>query len=566
MQLILLLSLLVIAACAFFAGCKRDKEPDPVPLYYIETFKFAADKNPGLVFDVSGSVSGDTIRVLLAPGTDLKNLVPTITYKGASMSPVNGVAMDFSLPVHYTITAQNGNRRSYVVIVRHLSTEKAITGFQLRSQENPGLTATISGVISGDTIVVPYSGTLSLNNLIPYITYSGTQLAPNSGVAMDFRQPVEYAVSAEDGTIRRYKVFVTRNKVLYIGSDDGNLYALDAGSGSLRWKFNTGGSVRSSPALADGVVYVGSGDGYMYAIDSATGVLKWKYRFYNAVNSNPVVSGGVVYFNCADKLYALNAATGALKWQLNTGDQANTVASPTVVNGKVYVSTLIGSFSVGAVDALTGQLLWSYQGGICRSNPAVVNGVVYIGGEWYKLIALDAGTGAVKWQYADQNYGGSTSPTVAAGKVFIGGYDGSIYAFDSAAGTLQWKFASNGIKYMGYQSAIGITVGLWSSSVYADGILFAGNNDGENYAINANTGSAAWIYGNTLSANPAATQATVANGIAFFGTVGGDVVALDAATGNLKWKFKTMGGVYSGACVVSVDGVIARPGGTGDTQ
>ncbi|GAA3927617.1 PQQ-binding-like beta-propeller repeat protein [Chitinophaga oryziterrae] len=74
---------------------------------------------------------------------------------------------------------------------------------------------------------------------------------------------------------------------------------------------------------------------------------------------------------------------------------------------------------------------------------------------------------------------------------------------------------------MGYQDATGITVGLWSSPVYANGIVFAGNNDGENYAINAATGRSAWTYGNTLSEHPAATQATVANGIVFFGTSSG---------------------------------------------
>lgn len=301
----------------------------------------------------------------------------------------------------------------------------------------------------------------------------------------------------------------------------------------------------------------------MYAIDSATGALKWKYRLYNAVYSSPAVSGGVVYVNCAANLYAFDAATGALKWKFYTADQASTTANPTIINGQVYESTLIGNFSVGAIDALTGNLKWSYQAGICRSNPAVVNGVVYIGGEWYKLIALDAATGALKWRYYDLEFGSSTSPTVAAGKVFIGAYDGSIYAFDSATGTLQWKFASNGIKYMGYQNATGITVGLWSSPVYANGFVFAGNDDGLNYAINAATGSSAWMYGNGMSENQVATQATVANGIAYFGTVGGDVVALDAAGGSLKWKFTTKGGVYSGGCVVGVDGAVWRQEGQG---
>jgi outer membrane protein assembly factor BamB len=50
------------------------------------------------------------------------------------------------------------------------------------------------------------------------------------------------------------------------GSDDHNLYALDAVSGQNHWSFQTGGKVQSSPTVVDGIVYVGSDDGKLYAI------------------------------------------------------------------------------------------------------------------------------------------------------------------------------------------------------------------------------------------------------------------------------------------------------------
>ncbi|NLE07814.1 MAG: PQQ-binding-like beta-propeller repeat protein, partial [Dehalococcoidales bacterium] len=49
--------------------------------------------------------------------------------------------------------------------------------------------------------------------------------------------------------------------------DDGALYAVDASTGELRWKYQTGSRVTSSPAVVDGVVYVGSEDGKIYAIE-----------------------------------------------------------------------------------------------------------------------------------------------------------------------------------------------------------------------------------------------------------------------------------------------------------
>ncbi|MFI8930724.1 PQQ-binding-like beta-propeller repeat protein [Streptomyces sp. NPDC053474] len=56
--------------------------------------------------------------------------------------------------------------------------------------------------------------------------------------------------------------------VVYVGSDDDNLYAVDAATGKKRWTFPTGHSVGSSPAVADGVVYFGSNDNNLYAVQT----------------------------------------------------------------------------------------------------------------------------------------------------------------------------------------------------------------------------------------------------------------------------------------------------------
>ncbi|MGB8908718.1 MAG: PQQ-binding-like beta-propeller repeat protein [Candidatus Cybelea sp.] len=56
------------------------------------------------------------------------------------------------------------------------------------------------------------------------------------------------------------------NGMAYVGSYDGNAYALKAATGARLWTFLTGGEVFSSPAVVNGVVHVGSGDGNMYAL------------------------------------------------------------------------------------------------------------------------------------------------------------------------------------------------------------------------------------------------------------------------------------------------------------
>src|SRR5258708_5399764 len=88
--------------------------------------------------------------------------------------------------------------------------------------------------------------------------------------------------------------------MLYFGSDDSYMYALNALTGELKWKLKTGDVVYSSPAVADGVVYIGSHDGYLYAVDEKTGDERWKSKTGNRVYSSPAVSNGIVYFRSAD--------------------------------------------------------------------------------------------------------------------------------------------------------------------------------------------------------------------------------------------------------------------------
>ena len=78
--------------------------------------------------------------------------------------------------------------------------------------------------------------------------------------------------------------------------------------GTLKWTFNTGGAIHSSPAIVDGVVYFGSRDGNIYALDADTGEKLWEFKTDSWVESSPAVVGGIVYCGSNDAhLYALDA-------------------------------------------------------------------------------------------------------------------------------------------------------------------------------------------------------------------------------------------------------------------
>ena len=108
---------------------------------------------------------------------------------------------------------------------------------------------------------------------------------------------------------------------IYVGSNDGNLYAINP-TGSLKWTFQTGGAVHSHPAIgSDGTIYVGSWDHYLYAINP-DGSLKWTFPTKGEVNSSPIIgSDGTIYVGSWDHyLYAINP-DGSLKWTFLTSGQ-----------------------------------------------------------------------------------------------------------------------------------------------------------------------------------------------------------------------------------------------------
>jgi outer membrane protein assembly factor BamB len=270
---------------------------------------------------------------------------------------------------------------------------------------------------------------------------------------------------------------VVAGGMVYFGGGDGNVYALDAQSGELQWKFQTGDVVHASPAYADGVLFFGSWDSYFYALDARTGAEKWRFHggedpvIHNQVGfqSSPAVVDGVVYTGCRDSnLYALDAATGKQKWHFyNDGSWVNT--SPAVTHGKVIFGTS-DSHLYFVLDAQTGKPLVRQEAkAYMFSSPAVASDVVYIGVLNGTLAARDLNSGELLWEFqteaSRQNYDWAltadgqfnepllfwsgwreapivgalqqfghgailSSPLIVGGVVYFGSADGNMYALE----------------------------------------------------------------------------------------------------------------------------------------
>ena len=285
------------------------------------------------------------------------------------------------------------------------------------------------------------------------------------------------------------------------------MYAVDASTGDLVWRFTTDTDFYSSPAISNGVVYNGDSRTF-YALKAATGAMLWNYTGDgDSFNSSPVISGGIVYAGRDDnKLYAFNASSGELVWTYSTGNYVE--SSPALSDGRVYVGS--EDRKVYALNATNGATLWSYTtgGGISASSPAVSNGVLYVGSNDDKVYALNATSGTLIWSYTT----GDTvlsSPAVANGTAYVGSDDGNAYALNDATGALLWKYATNGR--------------VRSSPAISGSTLYVGSTDNKLYALDATKGILLWSY--TTGGSIDLSSPAITSGFVYVGSEDGNMYA-----------------------------------------
>jgi outer membrane protein assembly factor BamB len=297
------------------------------------------------------------------------------------------------------------------------------------------------------------------------------------------------------------------NGVVYVGSWDNNVYAIDATNGAQLWSFATGDPVYSSPAVVNVVVYVGSNDHNVYALNATNGAQLWKYTTASWVESSPAVVNGVVYVGGNDSnVYALNATTGVKKWSYTTGSAV--FSSPAVVNGVVYVGS--DDNNTYAIDATNGAKLWSFAtGGFVDSSPAVSNGVVYVGSDDSNVYALNATNGAKLWSFAAGYLGVESSPAVVNGVVYVGSDNHYVYALNATNGAQLWSQPTDS--------------GVYSSPAVVNGVVYVGSDDNNIYALNATNGGRLWSL---ATRDIVVSCPAVVNGVVYVGSDDSNVYAI----------------------------------------
>lgn len=293
--------------------------------------------------------------------------------------------------------------------------------------------------------------------------------------------------------------------------------------GKTFWTFKTGAKLYASPVLFGARIYVGAEDGHLYALNKNTGREIWRFKAGASVSMQPAICGQMLYASSKDgRIYALNCKTGKLKWIFKTGKQKQ-----------------VGAFGLWGMKPLDQYMEDPYD--FLISAPVIKRDgnkeVLYVGsGDGY-VYAIDAGCGELKWKFKTNGIIRST-PTVDEHKVYIGSWDSYIYALDRKNGTLIWKYKT------GEDPGTHLMEGFQAEAVIGKGKLYLGSRDGFFYALNTDKGTLDWKY--DAKGSWIISRAAVADSTVYLTTSDSYLfVALNAKTGKENYRIKTSGYNFS---------------------
>jgi outer membrane protein assembly factor BamB len=302
--------------------------------------------------------------------------------------------------------------------------------------------------------------------------------------------------------------------IVYIGSDDGAVYAFAAASGRLVRRFRTSGAVTGGVTVADGTLFAGSADHLVYAFSIASGRKSWTYPTGGPVHCTPAVANGTVYIGSDDQyVYALHAGTGRLVGRYRTGGAVRSGPQPGAQGYDSFVYVASEDGHVYGLDTKA-RFQWRYA----TSGPVIAGALYALGGVYvcdvsghlYGLFGTGPAGGV--WE---RPVGGAVrgTPTFTGATLLVGSAGSTVGAFNLYGGAPQWRYP---------------TTGPVNSGPATDGTtVYAGDEAGYLYAIDL-TGTSItsrWTY--PVRA-PVRSQILVANGVVYFGSLDHHVYALRA--------------------------------------
>ncbi len=301
-------------------------------------------------------------------------------------------------------------------------------------------------------------------------------------VALDLRDGHQIWSTPLSGGIDSEARYDDVHRQVYLGTDDGLVYALDPKSGAVRWSYKGQGAIERRPELGGDAIYVASATDRVVALEPRSGRLLWQYErdspegFTIHGHAGPKLHRGLVYTGFSDGyLVALNAGTGDLVWARSLATASEQYVDVDATPALFGEDLLLASSYSGGLYALTvgnGDVRWRL-GVEGASSVRVIDGRLYFSAPRDGLTALTT-SGDILWRQALAEAGDLTPPFGVGPYLLFSGSRAGLFIVDREHGRLLEIFNP------GRGMCAGATLG-------ADGrTVFALANSGTVYALGIN--------------------------------------------------------------------------------
>lgn len=323
---------------------------------------------------------------------------------------------------------------------------------------------------------------------------------------------------------------------VFSASRDGDAVAFDAQTGKQVWQIdlrkdnpNGGFMAAKTPALLSGGpvaginrVFIGTENGELYALSADTGEVAWTGKVKGEIITKPALDAGVIVVNTASGiLKAFNASNGEEMWKIEQDVPPLTlrgISAPVIASGGVLTGAPNGSLHVTLLE--NGQRGWSSDIGEATGStelervidvdatPLVYGDKVYAISARGSLVALDLRSGRVLWK---RQYSSYEDMTVSGNTIFFTDVKGHVYAIDRLNGLEQW-------------SQLSLTNRKVTGPAVVKDYVVVGDTEGYLHWLNKETGE--FVARKQLDSSGIHSAPTVANDILYVQTRDGELQAV----------------------------------------
>ncbi|WP_057832507.1 outer membrane protein assembly factor BamB [Colwellia sp. TT2012] len=271
------------------------------------------------------------------------------------------------------------------------------------------------------------------------------------------------------------------NKI-FLGTENGEVFALDAETGELVWQAKIRGEVLTPPALDSGILVVNSASGLIKAFNANTGEELWKVEqdvpalTLRGISTPVIASGGVLIGSGKGELSVYILEKGQAGWTTEVGEATGSTelqrvidvdSAPVVFGDKIYVISARGNLV--AIELKSGRILWKRQYSSFRQI-AVYRNDIFITNTSGHVYALNRINGIERWSNMELTNRSVTGPVVVDKYIVVGDFEGYLHWLDQETGEIVSRHKVDGS-------------GIHSTPTVVDDILYSQSRDGDLQAI-----------------------------------------------------------------------------------